>query len=426
MIGADGLRLALLVVAPLWIDWTPDNALALLLVTVFVTGVAERFWTVARESAAPALLPAPPPEGAAVRPLPDHLDALRRLWPAYELRRRSPLAAAALRRRHAGQQPARLGHRLVLAAPGGPRFVRRGRALRRLRLDAVLPRTARLADPAAAFAAGGPAPPVHRQRPGQGPYGRHPAARPRPARRSPARSPPPSPSPYCTPRTWAAGPSPSRCWSLALTGGTGRRHPRRRRPCCPRCPGAGCSPSRSPSPVSRCSPWGWCRTRRPCCSSRCSPASRAGVAANTGHALSTRRPRTSGGPGSPSTCRRSYGSSSALGALVGPAARRRDRAAPAGERRLRLRARRRGVHADAGRRAAAAGRRAGARQDRRPVRRAAAARSAGRAARRATTRRRHRPRPASSSPWRAATGPGSPPRSRRSPSGSGPRATRSW
>ncbi|MFF1543803.1 dTMP kinase [Streptomyces sp. NPDC058291] len=79
MVGADGLRAALLIVAPLWIDWTPDDALALLLVTVFVTGVAERFWTVARESAAPALLPAPPPEGATVRPLPDHMDALRRL-----------------------------------------------------------------------------------------------------------------------------------------------------------------------------------------------------------------------------------------------------------------------------------------------------------------------------------------------------------
>ncbi|WP_155060082.1 dTMP kinase [Streptomyces blattellae] len=79
MVGADGLRAALLIVAPLWIDWMPDNALAVLLVTVFVTGVAERFWTVCRESAAPALLPAPPPEGATVRPLPDHLDALRRL-----------------------------------------------------------------------------------------------------------------------------------------------------------------------------------------------------------------------------------------------------------------------------------------------------------------------------------------------------------
>ncbi|MFI8305239.1 dTMP kinase [Streptomyces sp. NPDC085927] len=79
MIAADGLRAALLIVAPLWIDWTPDDALALLLVTAFVTSVAERFWTVCRESAAPALLPAPPLEGATVRPLPDHLDALRRL-----------------------------------------------------------------------------------------------------------------------------------------------------------------------------------------------------------------------------------------------------------------------------------------------------------------------------------------------------------
>ncbi|WP_336323243.1 dTMP kinase [Streptomyces lavendofoliae] len=79
MVGADGLRVALLVVAPLWIDWTPRAALAFLLGTVFVAGVAERFWTVAREGAAPALLPAPPPEGAVVRPLPDRMDALRRL-----------------------------------------------------------------------------------------------------------------------------------------------------------------------------------------------------------------------------------------------------------------------------------------------------------------------------------------------------------
>ncbi|MGA5552319.1 dTMP kinase [Streptomyces pseudogriseolus] len=79
MVGADGLRAALLIVAPLWIDWTPGNALALLLVTAFVAGVAERFWTVSREGAAPALLPGPPPEGASIRPLPDHLDALRRL-----------------------------------------------------------------------------------------------------------------------------------------------------------------------------------------------------------------------------------------------------------------------------------------------------------------------------------------------------------
>lgn len=95
MVGADGVRAALLIVAPLWIDWTPDDALAVLLVTGFVSGVAERFWTVCRESAAPALLPPPPPEGATVRPLPDHMDALRRL----SLRTgfvAIPLAAAAL------------------------------------------------------------------------------------------------------------------------------------------------------------------------------------------------------------------------------------------------------------------------------------------------------------------------------------------
>ncbi|MFG3140906.1 dTMP kinase [Streptomyces sp. NPDC048211] len=79
MIGADGLRLALLVIAPLWIDWTPDKALMMILITVFVTGAGERLWTIAKDGAAPALLPAPPIEGAAVRPLPDHLDALRRL-----------------------------------------------------------------------------------------------------------------------------------------------------------------------------------------------------------------------------------------------------------------------------------------------------------------------------------------------------------
>ncbi|MFD5137680.1 dTMP kinase [Streptomyces sp. NPDC058378] len=79
MIGADALRLALLVVAPLWIDWMPDKALMMILITVFLAGVGERLWAVAKESAAPALLPGPPPEGAAVRPLPDHLDALRRL-----------------------------------------------------------------------------------------------------------------------------------------------------------------------------------------------------------------------------------------------------------------------------------------------------------------------------------------------------------
>jgi dTMP kinase len=79
MIGSDVVRLALLIVAPLWIEWMPDNAVAWLLVTVFVTGVAERLWTVAKDGAAPALLPDPAPGAGTVRPLPDRLDALRRL-----------------------------------------------------------------------------------------------------------------------------------------------------------------------------------------------------------------------------------------------------------------------------------------------------------------------------------------------------------
>ncbi|MCA6092257.1 dTMP kinase [Streptomyces sp. SCA3-4] len=79
MIGADGVRLALLAVAPTWLDWTGDKALVWLLVTAFVVGGAERVWTVAKDGAVPGLLPAPPPEGAAVRPLPDHHEALRRL-----------------------------------------------------------------------------------------------------------------------------------------------------------------------------------------------------------------------------------------------------------------------------------------------------------------------------------------------------------
>ncbi|MGI5251577.1 dTMP kinase [Actinacidiphila glaucinigra] len=79
MIGSDVVRLGLLIVAPLWIDWVPADAVVWLLVTVFVTGVAERLWSVAKDGAAPGLLPAPAPGAGTVRPLPDRLDALRRL-----------------------------------------------------------------------------------------------------------------------------------------------------------------------------------------------------------------------------------------------------------------------------------------------------------------------------------------------------------
>ncbi|GAA3299556.1 hypothetical protein GCM10020295_38050 [Streptomyces cinereospinus] len=210
MVGADGLRAALLIVAPLWIDWTPDDALAVLLVTVFVTGVAERFWTVCRESAAPALLPAPPPEGATVRPLPDHMDALRRL----SLRTTFlavPVAAAALV--VAGLFNNLLGagidwfaqHQAALAS-----YVAAGLFAASLSVLTFLD------VPGTRTPARGP-----RWRgcavPGR-PRAATRAVRARcrcwcsPARPSPARWPPSSPSPCCTPRTWAAARSRTDCW----------------------------------------------------------------------------------------------------------------------------------------------------------------------------------------------------------------------
>jgi dTMP kinase len=93
MIGADGVRLALFIVAPLWITWVPESAHIWLLVSVFVTGAAERLWVVAKDGAASMLLPAP--GDTSVRPAPDHLATLHRL----DLRTgfgALPLAAAAL------------------------------------------------------------------------------------------------------------------------------------------------------------------------------------------------------------------------------------------------------------------------------------------------------------------------------------------
>lgn len=93
MIGADAVRLGLFIVAPLWITWVPDTALTWLLTTAFVTGVAERLWAVAKDGAAPMLLP--PPGDTSVRPAPDRLATLHRL----DLRTSFvalPLAAAAL------------------------------------------------------------------------------------------------------------------------------------------------------------------------------------------------------------------------------------------------------------------------------------------------------------------------------------------
>jgi dTMP kinase len=93
MIGADGVRLALFIVAPLWIAWVPGSAHLWLLATAFATGLAERLWAVAKDGAASGLLPAE--SDTSVRPAPDNLATLHRL----DLRTSFvalPLAAAAL------------------------------------------------------------------------------------------------------------------------------------------------------------------------------------------------------------------------------------------------------------------------------------------------------------------------------------------
>jgi dTMP kinase len=77
MIGADGVRLALFIVAPLWITWVPGSAHLWLLLSAFLTGIAERLWAVAKDGAAPSLLPQP--GDTSVRPAPDHLATLQRL-----------------------------------------------------------------------------------------------------------------------------------------------------------------------------------------------------------------------------------------------------------------------------------------------------------------------------------------------------------
>lgn len=79
MFGADAARLALLIVAPLWIVWTPGMAVSWLLVTVFLAGAAERLWTVAKDGAAPGMVPNPASGAGTVRPAPGYLEALRRL-----------------------------------------------------------------------------------------------------------------------------------------------------------------------------------------------------------------------------------------------------------------------------------------------------------------------------------------------------------
>ncbi|GAA0676262.1 hypothetical protein GCM10010193_31710 [Kitasatospora atroaurantiaca] len=97
LVGADVFRAVLIGIAPWWLTWADDSAVYLLLGTAFLTGAAERVWTVAKGAAVPALLPAanpyaPPSEQ---RPSAANLDSVRTLdlrtgWATI------PLAAAVL------------------------------------------------------------------------------------------------------------------------------------------------------------------------------------------------------------------------------------------------------------------------------------------------------------------------------------------
>lgn len=245
MIGADAVRIALLVVAPLWIDWTPGNALWYLLGTVFVTGAAERLWTISREGAAPALLPSPPIEGGAVRPLPDHLGALR------PLSQRTgflavPAAAAVLFVATLVGNLLGSRHRLVHPAPGRPRLVRRRRALRRLRHRPVRDGAPRRGDAPAPLAAGGPAPPGRRE----GPYGGRLPARPglRHRRRGHRRRRVRRRPPRLRPGRWPGHVRPP---DPGAQRRHRRRHPHRAQGPAGPVPTASCWPSSPPSPASR-------------------------------------------------------------------------------------------------------------------------------------------------------------------------------
>lgn len=89
LLGTDALRAVLIGVAPWWLVWFPATVTKLapatatfaLLATVFVTGAAERIWTIAKGAAAPGLLPPVNPYAplADQRPSSANLDTVRTL-----------------------------------------------------------------------------------------------------------------------------------------------------------------------------------------------------------------------------------------------------------------------------------------------------------------------------------------------------------
>ena len=105
LLGTDALRAVLIGLAPWWVVWFPatagepasGTATYVLLATVFVTGAAERIWTITKGATAPALLPSANPYAplAEQRPSAANLDTVRTLdlrtgWATV------PLAAVAL------------------------------------------------------------------------------------------------------------------------------------------------------------------------------------------------------------------------------------------------------------------------------------------------------------------------------------------
>ncbi len=61
MLGADVFRAVLIGLAPWWLSWSTGSATWLLLGTAFLTGAAERIWSVAKDAAVPGLLPVADP-----------------------------------------------------------------------------------------------------------------------------------------------------------------------------------------------------------------------------------------------------------------------------------------------------------------------------------------------------------------------------
>ena len=198
---------------PLWLDWTPDDALP-------------GSWSRSSSSASPS----------ACGPCQGERGARAAARAAAGGRRRTPAARppgraapASLRtgfvalpargrragRRHADRQSAGHRHRVVHAAPGRARLVRRRRTVRRFRLDRCTSsnfparQTPRPRSPLEGCAGRSTATAPVRQ----GPYGRDPAAgaRLRRGRRGHRRR--GRRSPCCTPWTWAAARPPSRCSS---------------------------------------------------------------------------------------------------------------------------------------------------------------------------------------------------------------------